>query len=256
MSVDKTVRFEDEQDQQGYVMLPNTILFSGLSDGAVRVYAALIHHAREKEECWPGQARLAGMIGISEARIRVRLRELEDAGLIAIRKPGQGKTNRYIIRRSRTSISGGLEPPKTNDKGEEEKKTKETTNGGVVDEIFNHYLSAFPKKRQKKADAGQRKTILNALEHGTADELKKCIDLCAASEWHQQGGHNSISLILAPKTRGKNYPSGRSQREQIEFWLSRDTAPKKDRSEWEAWNFAMAKYEAGEGEHPGPEPTR
>lgn len=234
MTEEKTVEFEDGWDQGGYVQLPNALLFSGLSDGAIRLWAALAYHAREKEECWPGQAGLAKNLGCSEARVRARLKELEEAGLIEVRRPGQGKVNRYrLIRRSRTSKNGGLEPPKPLDevdKSEVEVVFKETTSCDEVDSVFQHYLSAFPNKRQKRADEGQRKVIRNALKFGTADELKACIDANAASDWHQKRGadanrdggkHNSLSLILAPKRPGPNYPSGRSQREQIDYWLAR-----------------------------------
>jgi hypothetical protein len=135
-----------------------------------------------------------------------------------------------------------------------------------VTEIFAHYLAAFPRKRQTKADEGQRKVIRKALEVADADEIKRCIDLCAASEWHQKEGiyknraggkHDALSLILAPKTRGSNYPSGRSQREQIDFWLGRDDTPTgPTQAERDEWNLAIAHFQNGDGPDPGPAPWR
>lgn len=267
---DKTVQYDREWDQAGFVLLPNPVLFSELSDGAVRVYAALAHHAREKEECWPGQARLAGMIGISEARIRARLRELADAGLIEIRRPGQGRTNRYVLiagfGRSRTSKNGGLEPPLSNDELEEEKETRKNYYGIEGQAVWNHYLSAF-NPRRKEPDAGQRKIIADALKVASVDELRTCIDACAASDFHQQRGdgqkagrkHNRIGDILKPK-RASQYGSGYTQRERIDFWLDRAgstgglTEEERERIRSE-WVEARNKWAEGLGPDPGPRPN-
>lgn len=266
---EKTVQFEDAVEQQGFVQLPRAVLLNKeISHGAKLLWAVLAGFAWQDECCYPGQQRIADDLGVSIRTMRTWLRELEKAELVTVIRRGLKKTNLYLLRKVADpdrKQAADQERQQVADKVEAEEVEAETTNGGVVDEVFRHYLNAFPNKRQKKADEGQRKTIRNALEFGTADELKTCIDACAASDWHQKRGkyegrdgskHNSLSLILAPKTRGKNYPSGRSQREQIDYWLARteDPAPT-DQTAWDDYNRRLADYQLGEGPHPG-EPPR
>ena len=78
--------------------MPNFILESkNISVGAKLTYAMLLKYARELDECFPGQDRLAGDIGTTRQSVNTYIAELRDAGLLTVQRRGQGKTNLYTI---------------------------------------------------------------------------------------------------------------------------------------------------------------
>ncbi|MBM3302933.1 MAG: helix-turn-helix domain-containing protein [Deltaproteobacteria bacterium] len=88
----------DIATQQGWTGVPNFILETKqVSVGAKLVYAMLLKYARELQECFPGQQRLAADIGSAERSVRRWLQELEGVGLIDIKRRGQGKPNLYTV---------------------------------------------------------------------------------------------------------------------------------------------------------------
>lgn len=92
------VVWENPLHQRGWTQLPNAVLFNeNLSAAAVRFYAALVHYAGQKAECWPGQERLAESLGVSERTIRALRGELEAEGLLRTRRRGRGLTNLYVL---------------------------------------------------------------------------------------------------------------------------------------------------------------
>jgi hypothetical protein len=85
--------------QGGFTQIPNFILVNpDLSVGAKVIYAMFLRYAWHNEKCFPGQARLADDIGMSIGRVNQFIKELEAAGLIEIKKRGQGKTNLYTVK--------------------------------------------------------------------------------------------------------------------------------------------------------------
>ena len=92
------VRGADIATQKGWTGVPNFILESKeITAGAKLIYAMLLKYARELDECFPGQKRLAKDMGHSERSIRTWLNELERVGLISIKQRGQGRSNLYTI---------------------------------------------------------------------------------------------------------------------------------------------------------------
>lgn len=92
------LRGADVATQRGWTGVPNFILETKkVSVGAKLVYAMLLKYARELQECFPGQQRLAADIGSSERSVRRWLQDLEAVGLIDIKRRGQGKPNLYTV---------------------------------------------------------------------------------------------------------------------------------------------------------------
>ncbi len=84
--------------QHGFTQLPNFLLKeSGLSMGAIVVYAKFLSYAWHNDYCFPGQQRLANDLGMSIGSINTFVKELENVSLIEIQRRGQGKTNLYKI---------------------------------------------------------------------------------------------------------------------------------------------------------------
>jgi len=92
------LRGADIATQRGWTGVPNFILESNqLSPGAKLTYAMLLKYARELDECFPGQDRLAKDMGNAERSVRSWLKELEKYELITIQQRGQGRPNLYTV---------------------------------------------------------------------------------------------------------------------------------------------------------------
>ena len=82
----------------GFTQVPNFILRDGtLGLGAKVAYSMFLHFAWNNDSCFPGQDRLAHHMGMSVSRVNEFIKELEAAGLIEIKRRGQGKTNLYKV---------------------------------------------------------------------------------------------------------------------------------------------------------------
>ncbi len=88
----------DPITQHGFTQLPNFLFKnSGLSMGAIVVYAKFLSYAWHNDYCFPGQERLAAELDMSRSRITEFISELEKKGFISISRRGQGLTNIYKI---------------------------------------------------------------------------------------------------------------------------------------------------------------
>lgn len=92
------LRGADVLSQRGFTQVPNHILVSTkLSPGAKLAYAMLIKYAWQNDYCFPGQARLATDMGVTDRSVRTYLQELELYQFISIKRQGLGKVNLYEI---------------------------------------------------------------------------------------------------------------------------------------------------------------
>src|SRR5712691_5509762 len=82
----------------GFTQVPNFILRDGTRGlGAKVAYSKFLHFAWNNDSCFPGQDRLAHHMGMSVSRVNEFIKELEAAGLVEIKRRGQGKTNLYRV---------------------------------------------------------------------------------------------------------------------------------------------------------------
>lgn len=97
---DRNLRLQgaDIATQRGWTGVPNFILESKqISVGAKLTYAMLLKYAREEDECFPGQERLAEDMGCGLRSVVRYISELEEVKLISIQRRGQGRPNLYTI---------------------------------------------------------------------------------------------------------------------------------------------------------------
>ena len=97
---DRNLRLKgaDIATQRGWTGVPNFILESKeVSVGAKLTYAMLLKYARELDECFPGQDRLAEDLGTTRQSVNTYIRDLRKAGLISVQRRGQGRPNLYTI---------------------------------------------------------------------------------------------------------------------------------------------------------------
>jgi hypothetical protein len=94
------VIIEDEALAAGFTQIPNLVLRrSDLQPGAKLTYMVLLSYAWQQDHAYPGQDRLAVDMGVTERSVRTYLKELQESGLITIRRRGLGLTNVYILHR-------------------------------------------------------------------------------------------------------------------------------------------------------------
>jgi len=83
----------------GFTQVPNCIIRAGnLSAGAKLSYAALLSYAWQNDYCFPGQQTLADDIGCSRRSVVTFIKELQDRGLLTVKRQGLNKPNIYILR--------------------------------------------------------------------------------------------------------------------------------------------------------------
>lgn len=88
----------DLATQRGWTGVPNFILENDqISIGAKLTYAMLLKYLREQDQCFPGQERLAKDMGSGLRSVVRYIAELEEAGLLEIKRRGQGRSNLYHV---------------------------------------------------------------------------------------------------------------------------------------------------------------
>jgi hypothetical protein len=91
---------EDETLRQGFTQIPNAILrLRELSPGAKLAYMVLLSYAWQKESCFPGQETLAEDMGVTSRSVITYLKQLQEAGLLIVKRRGLGQTNLYVLPR-------------------------------------------------------------------------------------------------------------------------------------------------------------
>ena len=82
----------------GFTMVPNDLLERGdISPGAKIICIGLLRFAWQEGFCFPGQERLAAMLGMGVRTVIRYLQELARARLILLERRGRGRTNRYLF---------------------------------------------------------------------------------------------------------------------------------------------------------------
>lgn len=82
----------------GFTRTPNDLLEDGTISASARLlYIILLKYAWTVNKAYPGQKRLAKMVGVDDRTIRTYLKELEGKGLISVRRQGLTKTNLYTL---------------------------------------------------------------------------------------------------------------------------------------------------------------
>ena len=107
----------DALTAKGFTMVPNHVLVSDkVSLGAKLAYAMLLKFAWQDDFCYPGQARLAKDMGVTDRSVRTYLQELEAQNFIEIKQQGQGNPNLYVLKMRPSGINRKIFPVKTGKK--------------------------------------------------------------------------------------------------------------------------------------------
>jgi len=89
---------EEASLRESFTQIPNTILKrKDLSPGAKLTYVSLLSYAWQQGSCYPGQATLADDIGVGQRSVVRYMKELQDSGLLEVKRRGLGRTNLYTL---------------------------------------------------------------------------------------------------------------------------------------------------------------
>lgn len=84
-----TIIIEDETLREGFTQIPNAIFRRrDLTPGAKLTYMALLSYAWQQGSCFPGQDKLAEDMGCSSRSVITYLKQLQDAGLLRVKRRG------------------------------------------------------------------------------------------------------------------------------------------------------------------------
>jgi DNA-binding Lrp family transcriptional regulator len=86
-----------------FAVVPEWLIYSGVSAQAVRVYCVLARHAdKDTTKSFPSHNRIAKLIGVSNSTVRNALKELIDLGAVVVehrydKESGHQKSNNYYL---------------------------------------------------------------------------------------------------------------------------------------------------------------
>lgn len=188
---------EDEALAAGFTQIPNLVLRrSDLQPGAKLTYMVLLSYAWQKDHAYPGQDRLAIDMGVSERSVITYLKQLQESGLITIRRRGLGLTNVYVLHRlspgseksadQEVKDSTPLEVQELHPKKTQEKKTqrpiedsKEPTLLTKYDEVrlaLLPYAQDLARELNDRAPLASTTTRLTNLYRGSGLDLDTFLD--------------------------------------------------------------------------------
>jgi hypothetical protein len=202
--VTRHVIVEDEALAAGFTQIPNLVLRrSDLQPGAKLTYMVLLSYAWQQDHAYPGQDRLAADMGVSERSVITYLKQLQETGLVTIRRRGLGLTNIYVLHRltSRSadfSLPEVQEPtalevqdlqPKNTQTNKTQGENVEASKGLslVVDKSDDARQAILPfaedlaRELNDQAPLASTTTRLTTLYHGSGLALAAFLDLLIAA---------------------------------------------------------------------------
>jgi biotin operon repressor len=217
---------EDEALAAGFTQIPNLVLRrSDLQPGAKLTYMVLLSYAWQQDHAYPGQDRLAADMGVSERSVITYLKQLQETGLITIRRRGLGLTNVYVLHRLATRSEKSalpevqeptplevqdLRPKKTQEKNTQRERFESSKGLSLVDKYDDARLAILPYAQDLARELGDQApltsttTRLTNLYRDSGLPLADFLDLVIAARAITQERTGSIrtrSDGLGPKPK-------------------------------------------------------
>ena len=217
---------EDEALAAGFTQIPNLVLRrSDLQPGAKLTYMVLLSYAWQEDHAYPGQDRLAADMGVSERSVITYLKQLQETGLITIRRRGLGMTNVYVLHRltprSEKSASPEVQEPtalevqdfrpkKTQRKNTQRDKFEHSKGPRLVEkydedrEIIANYISDFAREFADQAPVASSISRAQNLYRQSGLSLDAFVDVLYAARQitkERSGAINGQAETLRGKPR-------------------------------------------------------
>jgi len=113
--------------------VPNDLIeYSSLSIQARFLWIELWKYCygKENNKAWPGMDKIAEHLDVTKNSIRNYREELEEAGLLTVKRPGLGKNNRYFLHYPDPKKTKDQEPKNSQDQTQKNPKVKPEKNNG------------------------------------------------------------------------------------------------------------------------------
>lgn len=213
-------------DTGPFVIIPEWVIVSNISHGAVRLYALLGKYADyETGEAFPSRKLLATRLDVSVATVDRFVKELVDIGALEVFKRcdnGIWLSNLYRVRRVKGSPTGEGSSPTSEDRGSpkhegrgsptSDELTRTTTNENQLNEkktrqpevqqVFDLWLQVTGKDRQRtKLDSKREARIVWALKAYPLDDVLDAVQGWQKSPFHSGQNNdgkvwNDLTLLL------------------------------------------------------------
>lgn len=203
----KSVEFEDRFMGEGFTQVPNVLLKHGMDAYCLSVYVMLLHYARAKEECWPGQEGLAEKLGCGRKMVIDAIARLAKIELISVIRRGQGKTNLYKIREIPKKLLSGTS--ECSSQGQEVEAVEvevevrpsvatQPTVSSDLQKVYDHWRTKRGRSRSNydKISDKRRLKIGCRLREFSADELCTAIDNLQFDPWPDRAMFDDITVIF------------------------------------------------------------
>jgi Helix-turn-helix domain len=226
---------EDETLAAGFTQIPNLVLRrSDLSPGAKLTYMVLLSYAWQEDHAYPGQDRLATDMGVSERSVITYLKQLQESGLITIRRRGLGMTNVYVLHRliPRSEKSAPLEvkqstplemqdlqPKKTQEKNTQSDYVESSKGLTIVDNVERYddvriallpYAQDFARELRDQAPLASTVTRLVNMFRAAGVDLDTFLDRMIQAR--------AITQERTPAIR--NQVNGPGQKSKMAYYLA------------------------------------
>jgi DNA-binding transcriptional ArsR family regulator len=164
-----TVIHRDETTQSGFTQIPNNILLDPrLTCQARLCYAILKSYAWQKDNSFPGQAKLAEQMGLTDRSVRVYLTELVECGLVTVERRGVKQTNIYYLEDTiksewkPASVNSDRKPTSGQERnytsGQDRKPTSDKEYEGINNTKINNTHAPLSFKRPDRGEADRIET--------------------------------------------------------------------------------------------------
>lgn len=202
-------------DTGPFSIVPEWVIVSGLSHGAVRLYALIARYADYSTgEAFPSRATLGGKLRVSKDTVDRFIKELVDVGALEVVRRRDGvvwQSNLYIVRRSQRRPQGGSTPAPSGRKPAPRGGRTDAPRGGGMDAaltrtselepteqdlltsdvslVFEAWIEATGRAtKTTKLDAKRVDLIVGALTQYPLEDVLDAVRGWQKSPWHC--GHN------------------------------------------------------------------
>jgi len=165
---DDTLVFDSKLLRRGFTKIPNALWEDeNLSTGAKLTMGCILSFAWRRDP-FPGQERLAKMVGCTDRSLRTYIGELKSEGYLLVRRRGLGKTNVYTIVASRFETGEAPEANLAAQSRSEDSSVHELSSASYkedeVEEDEVNTLAAAPQNGHRpKPTKEQRDEVWDAL---------------------------------------------------------------------------------------------